>query len=105
MRHVGPGDLPVLVGIVSGMPEFDAFRASYARIARGKGCCGKGRGPLAPGELTTLAAHFKAATARAGAGKVYTALSRLYSTKEPISINLAQGHATVLGDNVQNNRT
>lgn len=105
MRHVGPGDLPVLAGVVSGMPEFDAFRASYARIARGKGCCGKSRGPLTPGELTALAAHFKAAAGKAGHAKVYTALSRLYSTKEPISINLVQGHTTVLGANVQNNNS
>ncbi len=105
MRHVGPGDLSVLVGIVSGMPAFDAFRASYARIARGKGCCGKGRGPLQPAELVALASHFKAATSKAGSEKVYTALSRLYSTKEPISINLASGHSITLGTNVQNNRT
>lgn len=105
MRFLGTSELPVLVGILSGMKGFDDFRAAYTRLTFGKGCCHKpGQATLKPGDLSAVAAHFSIGARKEGLGKVYSVLSRLYSTKEDISVAFSPGHEIVLlSDNARAN--
>lgn len=100
MRTISASELPVLVGLVSGMPAFNDFRAAYTRLTMGKGCCGKGgHHPLTPNELSALAAHFKIGAAKAGHPKVYSVLAALYSAKGDLTVSLTAGNETILRAN------